>query len=276
MKSAEDREGKEREGAERMLQALFEKDRLGYLGLFVQGLIHNINGPLQNMSMLVEIFEKNMENQDLLIREQCPEFYEKWKPVHEKQMKRCEQLEQQIVSLADMMRDFMTIHELEHSGTEIDLNLVLSKLTRVFRADLFFKHQVKFDLRLSRNLPLVCIPGRDFVPAIMHLFRNALAALRGASRKELIVESRHDGGMILVFIEDTGCGFDSCEDTDALFDLFSTRWPARDAELGREERHLGFGLYAARRLLEPYGATIRLEQRPNGACSIMEIPVQTR
>lgn len=276
MKSTGDCGREEDDGAGQLLQALFEKDRLGYLGFFIQGLIHNINGPLQNMSMLVEIFEKSLESQDLMVRQACPELQEKWALLHEKQEKRCAQLQQQITVLADMMRDFMIVHELERSGTEIDLNLLLSKLGRVFRADLFFKHQVRLDLRLARNLPLVRIPGRHFVPSVVHIFRNCLTAMKGAERRELVVETRMDDDLIRVCFEDTGCGLGSGEDVESLFDLFHSRWPVREAELGRDEKHLGFGLYAARSLLAPYGVTLRLEPLPSGSRCVIEIPVRSK
>ncbi len=40
---------------EQCIRALHEKDRLNYSGKFVQGFVHNANGPLQNLTMLTEM-----------------------------------------------------------------------------------------------------------------------------------------------------------------------------------------------------------------------------
>ena len=41
--------------AAQCIEALYEKDRLNYAGEFVQGFVHNTNGPLQNLTMLAEM-----------------------------------------------------------------------------------------------------------------------------------------------------------------------------------------------------------------------------
>ena len=88
----------------------------------------------------------------------------------------------------------MQLHEIERYGTEIDINILITRMARVFRSDLFFKHQVKSELRLAKNLPHIKALGRDMVPAIFHLFHNAVVALRGSPKKELIVETHMQDG----------------------------------------------------------------------------------
>ena len=176
--------------SEKYLDALLEKDRLCYLGYFVQGVIHNVNGPLQNLSMLGEILLKGQDSQDGFVHARCSGSQGEWQDLSTKQRKRLAQLSQQILGLADMMRDFMVLHEIERNETEVDLNLILSKLVNVFRSDLFFKHQVALDLQLARNLPLMRILGRHLIPALVHIFRNALTAMRDSAEKRLAIHSR--------------------------------------------------------------------------------------
>ena len=47
----------------------------------------------------------------------------------------------------------MQLYEIERCGTELDINAILARMAKVFRSDLFFKHQVKSELRLAKNLP---------------------------------------------------------------------------------------------------------------------------
>lgn len=258
---------------EKCLEALFEKDRLGYLGHFLRGFVHNINGPLQNISMLVEILLRGLDAQDRFMRSHSKADAEEWDDLMAKQRTRFAQMHQQIAGLAQMLRDFMVIHEMERKGTELDLNLVLTKLTNVFRADLFFKHQVELDLKLTKNLPMLQIPGRCLIPALVHLIRNALVAMWNSPRKRLTIESLARDEKVVVVFKDSGCG--SMDDEQMWFKPFYSGWetPSRD---GEEEKHSGFGLYAVDRLLAPYGAEIRFEPEAEGTRVILELPVHQR
>ncbi|MFP5213451.1 MAG: sensor histidine kinase [Acidobacteriota bacterium] len=267
MKPSENLTLEERSGSasERYLEALIEKDRLSYLSGFVQGFVHNINGPLQNISMLSEILSKGEDAQDRFVRARCTDSTEEWEGLYDGQRKRIQQLTQQVFAIADMLRDFMLLHEVERNEASVDVNLVLSKLASVFRADLFFKHQVSFDLRLTKNLPMVKVCGCHLIPSLVHLFRNALTALRGAPEKRLVLESRLEGDCVRILFRDSGCGL-ACR--EGLFDLFVSLWPDQD----ERENHLGFGLYAVKRLLEPYGISVRLEEAEGETMAIVDIP----
>jgi signal transduction histidine kinase len=259
---------------EQSLQALFEKDHLSQFGKMVKGLIHNINGPLQNLSMLVEMLNKGQDQMDGLIASQSRDFSQKWEAISARQRQRFQLLIQQITSLAEIQRDFMVLLEMEKNQQRIDLNLIIEKMANVFKADLFFKHQVDIELRLERSLPHVAIHGRDLIPALMHIFQNAITAMKESPRKKLIIESlRENGDFIRIVFRDSGCGLSSEGRKNDLYKLFYSRWPESFAARGYAEKHHGFGLYAVRQLLGPYGAKFRLERGRDETLAIVLIPV---
>lgn len=255
------------------LETLVEKDRLSFMGKLVQGLIHNINGPLQNMSMLVEVLIKGQGFLDRLAHGESQPPLEEWENLSAKQRKRMDQLSQQITLLGDMLRDFMWLQEIERNETEVDINLALTKMANIFRADLFFKHQVSVDLQLTKNLPLVRIFGRHLIPALQHLFRNAIVAMRGTQEKRLVVESCLEGRSIRIVLRDTGCGFDEGLGAECCFDLFYSDWPKSSARDFKDEKHYGFGLYAVRHLLSPYGVEVHLTREKDETKTILVIPL---
>jgi signal transduction histidine kinase len=183
-------------------------------------------------------------------------------------------MREQISNLAADLREFMQLYEIERCGTEIDINAVLARMAKVLRSDLFFKHQVKSELRLAKNLPHVKALGRDFVPAVFHLFENAITALKESPKKELIVESCMQAGDIVVRITDSGFGPPEELHPDILFDLFESRWQNRDSQAVSSDQHLGFGLYAARQLLLPYGFSVSLERTDEGTSALIRMPLQ--
>jgi signal transduction histidine kinase len=260
---------------EKCIRALHEKDRSNYSGKFVQGFVHNINGPLQNLTMLTEMLTSGMELQDRIFGSNCGEN-EKWSELLGKQQKRLAQMREQISNLAEDLREFMQLYEIERYGTEIDINALLKRMAKVFRSDLFFKHHVKSELRLARNLPHIKVLGRDMVPAIFHLFENAVMAMKESSKKELVVETSIHDGQILVRITDSGCGLGKEQHPEVLFDLFESRWRNDGSDASSKGHHLGFGLYAARQLLLPYGFAVLLERMDEGTSALIRIPLGTK
>jgi signal transduction histidine kinase len=260
---------------ERFIRALYEKDRLNYAGRFVQGFVHNVNGPLQNLTMLTEMLISGVDLQDRIFSSTCPEN-EKWSELLGKQRKRLTQMREQIIKLAADLREFMQLHEIERCGTEVDINALLTRMAKVFRSDLFFKHHVKSELRLANNLPHIKVLGSDIVPAIFHLFQNAIMALRESPRKELIIETCKKAGEIMVRITDSGSGFPEGLNQDVLFDLFESGWQESDSSSASSDRHLGFGLYAARQLLLPYGFSVSLERTGEGTSAVIRMPLKNK
>jgi signal transduction histidine kinase len=258
---------------QQLLEALLEKERLGYMGFFTQGLIHNINGPLQNISMLTEFVIKGHEQIHDFVRESCgSENLRSWDNLSSKQAQRFKQLGGQISALVEMLRDFMWLHEVERNESDMDLNLLIRKLIPVFRADLFFKHNVELELQLGNRLPLVEIVGRHLIPALIQLFSNAMTALRTAPRKKLIIETRLEGKNALIIFRDSGGGFKP-EESQKLFEPFISDWSSEpSAGSVLQERHFGLGLSMVTSLLKPYGVTVSLKRIEDETHAILEIP----
>ena len=260
---------------EQYIDALYEMDRLNYSGQFIQGFVHNANGPLQNLTMLAEMLLSGVQLQDRLFKSHGGEN-EEWSALVEKQRRRLTQMREQIYTLSADLREFMQLHEIERLGTEIDINAILTRMVKLFRADLFFKHHVNCELRLAKNLPHIKVPGKDMVPAVFHLFQNGVTALKTSAQKVLIVETSMQGATITVRITDSGNGLPEGVDPDMLFDLFESRWGKLDNKGAAPDRHLGFGLYAARQLLLPYGFAVSLEKSGEGTSALIRMPLNTK
>ncbi len=258
---------------EKCLEALIDRERTSYIGDLVQGLIHNVNGPLHNISMLLEMFARGREKMDKFVRSRLQGSVEEWEALHDKQAKRMEQMSLQLSVLIEMLRDFMVLREAERSEQDVDLILVIRRLARIFRADLFYKHNVLVELRLPEAMPPIRIPGDSLVPAFVYIFKNAITAMRASEEKRLTVEYLREEERVRVVVKDTGCGPAEGLEADAAFDLFYSAWPQGVLDACKGESHYGFGLYAARRLLEPYGATLELTREGEETRVVVDIPV---
>ncbi|SHF64774.1 Histidine kinase-, DNA gyrase B-, and HSP90-like ATPase [Desulfacinum infernum DSM 9756] len=258
---------------EHLFQAFAELDRPAHMGRLVRGLIHNINGPLQNISMLLELMERNHSRIDELVRVLPIPDPADLSRLLDSQKGRVGRLLDQVQVFSEMLRDFMTLHEIEANESEIDVNLILEKLGRVYKADLFFKHQVALRMELAPHVPLLRVLGRHLIPALHHLIQNALTALRTAPAKEIVLASEVTREGVAVRVEDSGCGLPDEMSAEELFNPFVTRWPAEVVECEADRKHLGLGLSIVRHLLAPYGAESRLEAKGTGTRALLLLPV---
>lgn len=255
--------------------ALLYKDRRGYLGEFIQGLIHNINGPLQNMSMLAELTTAGQDRANLFATAHLGDHLDAWKQIHDKQGQRLRQASDQIARVVGMLRDIVLLLELERSETGIDVNLVVTRLMQVLLADLFFKHQVVVEQRLASRLPLAGVPASHFILATVHLFRNAMVAMRESTDKQLTIETFFRDDSVWFILKDTGCGFTS-EQTDRLFAPFYSGWALDTAKQDKYDKHLGLGLFMVRMAMLPYGVAVTLERDRKETVACLKLPEARR
>jgi signal transduction histidine kinase len=257
------------ESASKWIEFVLEKERFSFSGAFSQGLIHNINSPLQNISMLVELMEAGFANFEELSCPQSEIEIKERNQVLERERQWLHKLTQQVSLLDNMLRELRVLNEIERNPTEVDLNLLVSSLVQAFRCDLFFKHHVQLELMLADNLPLIRVLARHLMPALVHLFQNSMIALRKVSERQLIIQSRMEEEKIVLSIRDSGCGLKPGEE-HRCFDLFYSGWPPAVLQ---QERHFGVGLFLASALLEPYGIKVRLQREGQGTVASLEIPI---
>lgn len=246
------------------LSALTEVDRPAHMGRLLRGLIHNINGPLQNISMLLELMERNHDKINGHLADGGGSLQELLRPLCEAQKGRMQRILDQIRVFSEMLKDFMILQEIEVNESEVEINLILEKLSRIYRADLFCKHHVTVETRLTPRVPLLRMRGRDVVPALEHLLENALLSMKTSRQKTLVLSTDVTEEHVVVSVKDTGCGLPKDRAPQELFEPFVTAWPDDVRAADKGNRHVGLGLTLAAGLLNPYGAVISLSPNDQG------------
>jgi len=101
---------------------------------------------------------------------------------------------------------------------------------------------------------MVLVEKVQIQQVLLNLIRNAIEAMNGHDRKELLVTTSppHDG-MIEISVADTGQGL-SEEIADRLFQPFVTTKPAG----------MGVGLSISKRIIEAHGGGLWAEPNPGG------------
>lgn len=243
-----------------LLEDLLNCKSIARIGRYFNGIIHNLNGSLQNIHLQAELLQNSLNTTSPGDRDDLK--------------RRLQQLIDELDQLSGTLRFWgqqVDYERLQEEGL-VDVNLVLHEGLTFMKADLFYKHQVSTELRLQEDLPTVYGSKLAFATSFGALLENAVEAMRDSNVRQLAVVSRREDHRILVEIEDSGCGV-----TETLGDLsspfFSKRGPR--CEIGTGFRfHTGLGLCLAHHLLKPYGGDITYESRPGKSVFRVHLPVR--
>ena len=234
--------------AQKLLAAFIASHRAATLGSLLKGIIHNLNGSLQILSMQMELLQRMLP------------------PGEDKVQEQMEKCLGQIGRFKGMLELLIQkgIHDEQESPQSIQLNDILEEELSLLYHNLFFKHQVKVHRDLASSLPLLRGSYMDFSQALSNLIQNSLEAMENSRRKELILRTRVQGRQVLVTIQDTGCGIPE----EAKPRLFEPSFTTKGG------RHAGLGLFVARRLLAPYGASFHYSSKEGETVFEVSFPVQ--
>lgn len=234
----------ERQETEARLQELQSElvhiSRLTAMGEMASTLAHELNQPLSAIANYLKgsrrLLEPNTDERSAKIRDAMDKAAE--------QALRAGQIIRRL-------RDFVTRGESERRVES------LTKLTEEASALALVgakERGVRVRYQLDPSTDLVLVDKVQIQQVLLNLIRNAIEAMDGSERRELIVSSgRTDDGMIVVAVADTGTGI-SEEVRAQLFQPFITT----------KQHGMGVGLSISHAIIEAHGGRIWAEANPGG------------
>jgi two-component system sensor kinase FixL len=234
----------ERQETEHQLQELQTElarlSRLTAMGEMASTLAHEINQPLSAISNYLQGCNRLLETVDhpnaQKIRDALAETT--------KQTLRAGNIIRQL-------REFVARGETEKHPENINkLVEEASALALVGAKEEGVKTLFRFDIHIDP----VLVEKVQIQQVLLNLMRNAIEAMHGCPRKELLVATaKADRDMIEVSVADTGSGLAE-EITDRLFQPFVTTKPAG----------MGVGLSISKRIIDAHGGEMWAEPNPGG------------
>ena len=234
--------------AEKLWSALIERYRYSNLGVLLKGVIHNLNGSLQILSMQMELLQRMLAKDDDKVQDQ---------------VEKCLGQIDKFKGMLDLLIQ-KGVHDDEDTPQTVHLNELLEEELSLLHHNLFFKHQVRVHKDLASSLPSLKGYYLDFSQGLSNLIHNALEAMEDSSRKELTLITKTKENQILVTVKDTGCGVLE-EIKPRLFEPFCSN---------KGGQHQGLGLYITRELLTPYGASIQYSSQKGETIFEVRFPVE--
>ncbi len=232
---------------------LIEASRMAFLGLYTQGIMHNISGPLNTILGFSSLLCKKDPQAEIPQR-----------------------LHQDARRISDQVS--LLVRRWQRTGQQraerLNLNDIIRDEVKFLEADLFFKHNVTKTFDLDPNLPKITGCYGDFSHALLNLIGNAIEAMLESPVHELTIRTRAEKGEIRIEIQDTGIGIPEEHIGRIFLPFFSTK--QRDAKEG-VPGGAGLGLAIARKVLEPYAVYFEVRSAVGrGTTMILHIPISEK
>jgi PAS domain S-box-containing protein len=229
---------------------LIQASRMAFLGVYFQGILHNLNGPLNSILGFSTLLTRSNPDAEIPARI----------------LQDSQRMMELITSIGRRWR------RTGDSRLEwLDLNEILREELRFLEADLFFKHNVQKHLSLDEQLPKVYGVYGDYSHAFINILINSIEALAESAVHDLYIRSYRSDEEIILEIEDTGIGIKPEEINLVFLPFFSSKNRNRKDGI---PSGAGLGLPIARKVLEPYGVKFEIRSEPRkGTCMTLRIPL---
>ena len=261
----EARAGLEREVEERTAdlrkanEQLIRSERLAATGQLATSIAHEINSPLQAISVLLGSMGKQYR-EDTHLTENI------------------DILKQAIGSIRDTVRSLL---DLNRPGMELkqlgNINEVIRQTVTLVR-NLLKRNRINVALDLSPEIPNINLSPQQMYQMFLNLINNAIEGMTGHPEslgsltpeeipiKEIRISSKIESDSICIRLSDTGPGIPD-KDLKQLFDPFFT---------SKKKMGLGVGLSICYGIVEEHNGTIVAENDPDsGAVFTIRLPLES-
>jgi two-component system NtrC family sensor kinase len=211
---------------------IIQSKRLASIGVLVAGVAHELNNPLNNISMIAQTYQ---EVYDQLSSEERIDF-----------MSRVEEQTERLRLIIKNLLDFSRPKE-PHLAL-VEPNQVIQKTLELVH-NMLDVSNIRTKLELDENLPDVYIDEHQIQQVLVNISTNAIQAMGSGGR--LAIKSRYleQEDEVEFEIRDTGKGIPA-EYLEHIFDPFFTT---------KEEGGTGLGLWVSYGIIKQHQGNIRVE-----------------
>jgi len=226
-------------------------NKLSELGKRIEGVVHNLNTPLNSVIGYAQLLENEVT-----------ELYTTLNIESESK-----QDIQKIISNAKSMSDiikqllYKTRDDSFSMPQTIQINSLIKQELDFCQHNLFFKHNVMLSTNLAPDLPEIDIVYGDISQVFQSVFNNAIDAMAHSTEKILTVTSWYTDGFVVFTIQDTGIGM-SDEVKEHIFETgFTTKTQT-------ESSGFGIGLALSKMIMDKVGGWIRVSSATGMGTSV--------
>lgn len=248
---------------------LIKKERESMLAQFMQGIIHNVRGPISGVANGMNVI--SMMSTDLANISSNENEQSIAQEIEELNKLNQDKLESLLSDLNSMLRK--STNDYSEEFEETDLNTIIQQELDFLQVDLEFKNKVEKEIHLStKRLPIRVVTA-DISQIFQNLLKNAMDAMHFQDQKKIFIETGLDQNKAYFKIQDNGPGIPD-EIAARVFDPYFTTKPKASKQKQNEPTGTGIGLRFCKTTAESYGGNIVLnENSEKGACFKVSLPI---
>jgi two-component system, NtrC family, sensor kinase len=229
---------------------LLQSRKMASIGTFTSGIAHELNNPINNISLIVEsLFE---ENQDLSVEERSL--------LYQDLMAQAERTSNIVKKLLEFSRD-------RYAKTEkVMLDDIIRKTADLVANEMRL-NRVKYSQTIQGlPLPKLRVDKGGIQQVFLNLFLNSIQAMEGGGRIDVVISTDPAAREIRIDVRDTGSGIPR-EHLDRLFDpFFSTK---------KEGAGTGLGLSVSYNIINKHSGRFEVDSTPGeGSCFSIFLPME--
>jgi len=231
---------------------LVQSRKMASIGTFTSGIAHELNNPINNISLVTQALIEDEETMD-----------------HAERHALYRDLIEQSRRASGIVKNLLEFSRVDpHRHENVDLEILVEKTAALIKNELRF-HHIRFTKEVRDELPPLYLEKNSFQQVFINLFLNAVHAIRqkgeksGEIRVVLSRETSHNQARIEVI--DTGTGIPA-DKIDEIFDPFFTT--------KKEGEGTGLGLSVTYNTIRKHNGKIMVRSTPGrGTRFIILLPM---
>lgn len=230
----------------RLQQELIQQEKMAAIGMLAGGVAHEINNPIGGILAISQLIKRELETSNPLYGD-IEEI--------ERAAERCKKITQ---DLLDFSR--------ASSGRQkywLDVNPLIEKVIPFIKMELKSQN-IELITEFDPSIAKVCGDANRLQQVFLNLLTNACHAMKKGGLLKVRTYADHDGKLVCIDVEDTGCGI-SKEDCAKIFDpFFTTKRPGEGT---------GLGLSISYKIIRDHDGMIKVDSRPGkGSVFTISLP----
>jgi two-component system NtrC family sensor kinase len=215
-------------------EQLVQSRKIAAVGTLTSGIAHEINNPINNLSLTLESLIENHETMD-----------------PDERMQLYQEALDQVERASDTVKNLLEFSRANHPKLEaVSLDEVIDKTARLFNNE-FKIHKVRFSKEVRGALSALRLDKGGVQQVLVNLFLNGMQAMPKGGQLKVVLDRNKDG--VRIDVTDTGVGI-SPENLERVFDPFFTT--------KKEGEGTGLGLSVSYSIIRKHGGTMQVQSTP--------------
>jgi len=223
---------------ERRHEQLVQSRKIASIGTLTAGIAHEVNNPVNNISLILESLIENEAEMD-----------------DEERRKLYQEAMDQADRTSEIVKNLLEFSRANHPRIEeLDLLEVVDKTARLLRNEMDL-HNVKFTRKAEVEVCRARLDKGGLQQVLLNLFMNSIQAMENGGRLQVTLGIDSGNGEARIDVVDSGPGID-LEIIDQIFDPFFTT--------KKEGVGTGLGLSVSYNIIKKNGGRMEVESPPEG------------